>query len=986
VCLSAAISLAIFGDGLLPVETTKQQERMKVDNFTLIDEVYVAEIDSKVKQWRHDQTHAEVLSFLNSDENKAFGVTFKTPPSDSRGLAHILEHTVLCGSRKYNVKRPFAELLKSSLYTYLNAITYPDRTCYFAASTNLKDLQNLKDVYLDAVFHPLLREEVFMQEGWHASISQSNELVFNGVVYNEIKGAFSAPEHILTCQSFHSLFPNTIYRHAAGGTPADIPLSSYEELVAYHKRHYHPSNAYFIFWGDDDESDRLRHLSKIINRFQISPPDAAATLQAPFQTPAATNLLFEDASGGNKGLISWNWLLADSTDTTTCISMRVLELILIGFPTSPLYQALMGSGLGEDLILNGVITEMRNWAFSIGMRGVAPANFKRLEKLVTGTLRQLVEKPINLKLIQAAMNTMEFALRENNTGYLPIGISIMQRVLTSWIYGGNPLSPLRFSSSLQQIKDKIMSGNLFFENLITKYLILNPHRTIVTMIPTKYRLNNHRSEGERVHDTSTIKAKTTQLQSYHAMVDTPKKLSTVPRLALTDIRKTLPTFSSSLCGPSMQILLHELPTRGICYVEAALDVTTLPLRLFGFLPLFARSIFEMDPVNFTRGAFSIEVACKTGGGSAYPLVLAHRNGKETIAKLVLTIKSTYRNIPELFDLLTTAIMDIDFNNFERFNCLLKEELSVMEQTVASSGESIIPDRLGSIYSTRCMIEEQMGGLEYLNFLRILNKKLYSEWDNILNELKYMHTLIVKYGRLLLNITCDPEHSELALKYASCLINNIPCLGDARKDISGVRQPKNHFEAFIVPSDVNAIGVSADIYSTGYTYHGSELVILKYLQNSWLWDEIRVKGGAYASSCSLDPVSGAVIMFSERDPNIAKTFKTFQAAPHYLSRLSLAKLELEAAIVGASASIDTCLLPEARGHEEFILFLTGQTREVRQRILEEVLTTRLKDFRLFAERLDAALDHGAGIVVGGKGIKTELTGHQEWSITQLFQES
>ncbi len=398
---------------------------MNLHGFELLRDQPIPELSTEARLYRHTQTGAELLSLENSDENKCFGITFRTPPTDSTGVAHILEHSVLCGSRKYPLKAPFIELARGSLNTFLNALTYPDRTCYPIASANLRDFYNLVDVYLDTVFHPLLERETFEQEGWHYELNNADDpLIYKGVVFNEMKGAYSSPERLLYRYAQQSLFPDQLYRYSSGGDPKDIPNLTYEQFVGFHRDYYHPSNARIFFSGDDALEERLRLINVYLQDFPRREIDAAIPLQSRFEKPAAVTHPFAvsaETNGERKAQVSVNWLLAETTDPETALALSVLNHILIGTPASPLRKALLDSGLGEDLTGPGLVSHMRQIYFSTGLRGTSTADTAAIEALILDTLRRLAEDSLDPATVEAALNTTEFRLREMNSGALPRG-------------------------------------------------------------------------------------------------------------------------------------------------------------------------------------------------------------------------------------------------------------------------------------------------------------------------------------------------------------------------------------------------------------------------------------------------------------------------------------------------------------------------------------------------------------------------------------
>jgi hypothetical protein len=433
-----------------------------IHGFELIRQQEIPELKTKASLFRHLKTGAELLSLENDDENKVFGITFRTPPADSTGVAHIMEHSVLCGSRKYPVKEPFVELIKGSLHTFVNAFTYPDKTCYPVASTNLQDFYNLIDVYLDAVFYPRLTPYTLQQEGWHYEIEKLDDpLAFKGVVFNEMKGAYSSPDRVLGEHSQHSIFPDNTYSVESGGHPKHIPDLTFEQFMAFHQTYYHPSNSYIFFYGDDKPEERLRMVDEYLQHFERAKIASEISLQPRFDQPrrfAHRYAAGAEADLGKKGMVTVNWLLTETTDREINLAIKTLAHILVGTPASPLHKALIDSGLGED-VTGGLESELRQMYFSTGLKGIAVADADKVESLIFDTLRKLADGGIDPQTIEASLNTIEFSLRENNTGSFPRGLALMLRALTNWLYGSDPLTPLAFETPLAAIKAHVYSSH-----------------------------------------------------------------------------------------------------------------------------------------------------------------------------------------------------------------------------------------------------------------------------------------------------------------------------------------------------------------------------------------------------------------------------------------------------------------------------------------------------------------------------------------------
>ena len=648
-----------------------------VHGFSLLKEQRIPELHSTARLWRHDRTGAELLSLLNQDENKVFGVTLRTPPANSTGVAHILEHSVLCGSRKYPVKEPFVELLKGSLHTFLNAFTFPDKTCYPVAGTNLKDFRNLVDVYLDAVFFPRITEQIYHQEGRHIEMNGPDDPGrFKGVVFNEMKGAYSSPDSVLGEYAQHSLFPDNCYGLDSGGDPERIPDLEYPEFKAFHTTHYHPSNARFYFYGDDPEEQRLATIAACVDQFKSLRVDSAVQPQPAFTAPKRLRRTFAAGAGGKeqgrrRAMLTVNQLLSEAFDPRINLSMHMLEHILIGMPASPLRKALIESGLGEDLAGVGLEAELRQMYFSTGLKGIDPGDAGKIEKIIFHTLEDLAEN-MPPEAVEAAVNSVEFDLRERNTGSFPRGLSLMLEALVSWLHDRDPMEMLAFEAPLAAIKADIASGKPVFQEMIQKYFLENPHRTILLLEPDE-KLQELREKTEKERLAAIVGAlgpegkeelvrETEALKTMQETPDAPEDLALIPRLTLEDLdreNKTIPLDAAAM--GETEILYHDLPTDGITYVDLGFDLNALAPDNLPLAPLFGRALLEMGTRKEDFVSLGMRIARKTGGIHPTLLVspLHHKDG--AAARLLLRAKATTDKAGDMFailrDVLTETVFD-----------------------------------------------------------------------------------------------------------------------------------------------------------------------------------------------------------------------------------------------------------------------------------------------------------------------------------------
>ncbi|TAL35202.1 MAG: peptidase M16 [Spirochaetes bacterium] len=944
--------------------------------FELLTTRKIDEINGEASLYRHVKTGARLLSISNDDDNKVFGISFRTPPSDSTGVAHILEHSVLCGSRKYPVREPFVELLKGSLKTFLNAMTYPDKTCYPVASQNTQDFYNLVDVYLDAVFFPRLTDHVFEQEGWHIELDPGKEPEFKGVVYNEMKGDYSSPESLSGSFSQYSLFPGTIYGLESGGDPEHITELTFEGLRGFHRRYYHPSNSWIYFYGNDAPEARLRILAEYLDQFDAVPVDSAIPLQASRELRSTVTRPFVDGADGDgaKGITTINWLLPEGTAPAVNIAMQVLEYILMGMPASPLRKALLDSGLGEGIAGQGLNNEIRQMYFSTGLRNIDPEKAPAMEALVLDTLEKIAHGGIDPRTIEAGLNTVEFRFRENNTGQMPRGLVLMLRALTTWLYDEDPCALLAFESPLDAVKKSYDRDGRFFESLIERYFLKNAHRTTVILKPDhSYGDELLRRERARVqaalsklgeHASRDCAENTAKLKALQTRPDSPEALAKIPRLALADLdtrNKQIPSSGSN--HGATRLLMHDIFTSGILYLDLGLDITRLPERFLPYLPLYGRALFEMGTKKEDYLSLSQRISGKTGGIRRALFSSMVEGAENPTGWMFLRGKTTVARAHELADILADILTVPDFSRKDRFLQILREEKSRNEARVVPNGTGYVDQRLRSRYTPADAAMETMTGLSYLSFLQRLDASIEREWESVRELLVEIHATLVDRNSIMMNITADSRAWESCREPVHNLIDALPAGSPSRANWERKVMPE--MEALLIPARVNYVGAAANLYQFGYRYHGSVRVITRLLRTTMLWERVRVQGGAYGALCGFDRLSGVFSMLSYRDPNISATWRVFEEASRFLSTLDLPKEELHKGIIGAIGEIDAYLLPPAQGFVALERHLTGSTEEQRQRTRDEVLSTELSDFRAFASSLAEAWKNPVRAVMGSQ---------------------
>ncbi|MCC7451830.1 MAG: insulinase family protein [Anaerolineae bacterium] len=957
-------------------------------NFTLVEGRSILELNLQAKLYRHNRLGAQVLSLEGDDDNKVFGVTFTTPPVTSNGIAHIMEHSVLCGSQKYPVKEPFVVLLKSSLKTFLNALTFPDKTAYPVASQNLRDFYNLIDVYLDAVFHPLITPYTLKQEGWHYELDNVDApLSIKGVVYNEMKGAYSSPDRVLYKSVQSSLFPDTTYGVDSGGDPNVIPELTFEEFKRFHETYYHPSNALFFFYGDDDPAERLRIIEDCIRDYEPLPAQPPIPLQPPFNQPKRLVYGYDAGqdSDGKKGMATVNWVLGHNFDMTTRLSLEILEHMLIGGPASPLRKALIDSGLGEDLAGAGLADDMLQPYFSTGLKGIASQDADKVADLVTGTLASLAEHGFDSDTMEAALNTIEFRRRENNTGGMPRGLMLMFRALSTWVYGGDPAQPLAFEVPLNEIKARIQTDTRYFENLIATYFLNNPHRTTVILEPDpnlrqrqdealQARLQQARS-GMNEADLQAIVADTQKLKQMQNMPDSPEALATIPTLQLSDLDKRAQTIPLDVTRSSgSQVLYHDLFTNGIVYLDLGLNLSSLPQDLLPYVTLFGRALLEMGTATESYVKLLQRIERKTGGIRTTTFASTNRDTNATTAWLFVRGKATVDKTDDLLAILRDVLLTVRLDDRERFRQIVLEEKASQEAALVPAGNAIANQRLRAHLSEAGWVNEQFGGISYLLFLRQLVEAIDTDWPGVQQKLETIRRLLVNRNALLCNVTLDAQHYSPFQGALHTFLAELPAApAESVKWTPGSFPPN---EGLSIPAQVNYVVKGADLYKAGYRMDGSVLVVLHHLRTTWLWDKVRVEGGAYGGSCQFDERSGIFSFASYRDPNLIGTLNVYDETVSFLRDTDFNPPDITRSIIGTVGGLDAYQLPDAKGFTSMIRHLTGLTDEVRQRWRDQVLATTMEDFRDFADVLQTVNEQGQVVVIGSQAALDKANAERE----------
>lgn len=967
----------------------------ELHGFKLTEERDIPEINSYAKLYKHIKTGAELLSLENDDENKSFMSMFVTPPSDDTGIAHIMEHSVLGGSKKYPLKDPFVQLLKTSVNTFLNAMTSSDVTMYPVASTNLQDFYNLVDVYLDATFFPLITEETLMQEGWHLEADDEDAaLTYKGVVFNEMKAAYSTPDYYLSLIKDRALWSDTIYHYSSGGFPAAIPELTYEQFKNFHETYYHPNNARFVFSGNDDPETRLRLVNEVISQFEAKEVDAEIPLQTPFSEPKIVVDSY-DASDQNGGgtMVDVSWLLPEQGDSQLMYDLSLLSHALVSTSASPLRKALIDSGLGEGLTGSGLGTSSRQATFSVGLKGVKEEDAEKVGGLINETLGRIAEEGIDKETIKASLNTIEFNMRERNYGSFPRGLANGMIAMRPWIYGGSPLEALSFESEFKALKERLDADEDLLENLIGKYLLDNSHRVTVILNPDE-QVGVEREEAERERLVQTKEGMNSddikqvidvqnELLTLQQTPDAPEDLAKIPTLKLADIEREVSTVEQEIIEQDgTRIYFHNQPTGGIVYFQAGLNLRVLDPELLPYVELFGEALTKMGTDSQDFVSLSQRIGSKTGGLGAGTTLSSKRDGSDYIAYLMLTGKTLTDQSQDLLDIVKDILLTVKLDDRDRFKQIVLQRKVRSEHFLSFAGHAVAGGRVRAQFSTPAWANEQMSGTEHVFFLRELVDKIDSDWDDVLAKMTAIKDSLVNSSQMIVNVTMEASDWGDVKGQVDSLLSALP--SHEAEIVAWSVADAVPYEALTQPAQVSFNAKAANLYNLGYELDGSVSVITKHMSREYMWQNIRVIGGAYGGNMGFSASTGLVSFLSWRDPNISNTLAIFDGAADYLSNLEMSEEFVEQAIIGAIGDLDGYDLPDAKGRKAFMRHLLDYSDEQRQEYRNQVLDTKLEDFHSFGKILAKVGDSGRFATVTASEFATKATEEigAEFKVTKL----
>ena len=927
----------------------------------------------------HKKSGARILCMENKDPNKVFYVCFRTPVSASTGVPHIVEHTVLCGSDKFPIKDPFVELAKGSLNTFLNALTFPDKTIYPVASENAKDFRNLCDVYLDAVFHPNFYHEdkIFKQEGWHYELEDpEGEITINGVVYNEMKGAFSSPDDVLSRQILNTLHPDTNYAFESGGDPKDIPTLTYEDYLKFHGRYYHPSNAYIYFYGDMDMNEQLEWLDEAyLGAYDRIEPDSEVGKQKPFTERKDVEVKYNIAESEEEKentFLSMNYSVGTMLDEKLCLAFEILDYALIGMPGAPVRQALLDAGIGKD-VYGGFSSETYQPMFSVIAKKADPEQKEDFLRVIEETLKEQVKNGIDKKALLAGINSSEFRYREADFGSFPKGLIYGLQVMDSWLYDEKePFIHLEALPVYAFLREKIDEGR-FFEDLVEKYLLNNPHAAFVCVSPKKglaaeeeEALRQELAEKKEQMTADELQKLTEATRALREWQETPDKeedLNRIPLLKREEIgREPRPIRNEEDAVDDLPLLYHEIDTNGIAYLRMYFSVPDLSEEELSCLGILKSVLGFMDTEHFSFRELTNEINLYTGGISSGAQAMYDTVKKERVTLYEVRLKVLYENLEKGIELLKEVFFTTDFSDDKRLYEILAEGKSQLSSTLPALGHMMSSLRASSYFSETARATELMSGISLYRLVSRLEENFDAEKEELKKKLQELRERIFVRSRLLVSFTGDRRGLEL-IKQALPSFTRELKEGEIAPKATLSLHRRN--EGFLDASQVQYVSRAGSFEGAG-PYRGTLRILRTLLNYDYLWQNLRVMGGAYGCMSSFNR-NGVGWFASYRDPNLTETIKIYEGIPEYLKGFSADDRLMTKYIIGTISDIDTPLTPDSLGVRSTLFYFSGTTEEDLKREREEILNATEDDIRALAPYAEEILKGDNLCAIGNENV-------------------
>lgn len=955
--------------------------------YEILDEHRVEDVQSDGFILRHKKSGARIAILSNNDDNKVFYIGFKTPPEDETGVPHIIEHTTLCGSKKFPVKDPFIELAKGSLNTFLNAMTYPDKTVYPVASCNDQDFKNLMDVYLDAVFNPNITkyEEIFKQEGWHYELTgKDDELKINGVVYNEMKGAYSSPDEVLSSQIYRSLFPDNTYSKDSGGNPEYIPKLTYEAYLDFYHKYYHPSNSYIYLYGDMDVVERLEWLDKeYLSLYDYKKVNSEINKQPAFdeiKNVEAQYSITMDDSQENKTYLSYNRVVGDSLDEMLYQAFDVLDYALVSSPGAPVKQALIDAGIGDD-VYGSYDAGILQPVFSFVAKNANASQADEFENIIENTLKEVVKTGINKEALLAGINSSEFKFREADFGQFPKGLLFGLNCLDSWLFDDmKPFIHLECLGTFAKLRKAVDTD--YFEKLIQEYLLDNTHGSSVTVKP-KRGLGNERKEA-LAKELSNYKASlsdeeikkliedTEHLKKYQEEPSSDEDLRKLPMLTRADMKKNAMAFSNiedELLD--VKVVRHDIESNGIDYISFLFDAGDFAQSELGYLGFFTNALGLVSTEKYSYTDLANATNIYTGGistGTASHPDIKDRNN--FVFKFEVKLKVLEKNLDKALELMEQMLLSSDFTDTKRLGELVAQIKARLQANLSSSGHLVAAMRSMSSFSRYALYQDELKGIAFYRSICRIEKELSESPKSVSDKLAAIAKKLFARNRMLISFTGNNEaycNAKPSLEKVIAGFDKMSAVGN---------QAEVHFntakEAFIDASQIQYVAKTGDFICEGYEYTGALRLLRIILSYDYLWINVRVKGGAYGCMNTFLR-SGESYFVSYRDPNLSDTLDVYDRIPEYIKSFSPDERDMTKYIIGTFSALDTPMNPEAKGSRSLSAYLEGITYEQIQKERNEILNAQPEDIRRLADLVEAVLKKDSICVIGNENMIKESAG-------------
>ena len=955
--------------------------------YEILDEHRVEDVQSDGFILRHKKSGARIAILSNNDDNKVFYIGFRTPPEDETGVPHIIEHTTLCGSKKFPVKDPFIELAKGSLNTFLNAMTYPDKTVYPVASCNDQDFKNLMDVYLDAVFNPNITkyEEIFKQEGWHYELTgKDDELKINGVVYNEMKGAYSSPDEVLSSQIYRSLFPDNTYSKDSGGNPEYIPKLTYEAYLDFYHKYYHPSNSYIYLYGDMDVVERLEWLDKeYLSLYDYKKVNSEINKQPAFdeiKNVEAQYSITMDDSQENKTYLSYNRVVGDTLDEMLYQAFDVLDYALVSSPGAPVKQALIDAGIGDD-VYGSYDAGILQPVFSFVAKNANASQADEFESIIENTLKEVVKTGINKEALLAGINSSEFKFREADFGQFPKGLLFGLNCLDSWLFDDmKPFIHLECLGTFAKLRKAVDTD--YFEKLIQEYLLDNTHGSSVTVKP-KRGLGNEREEA-LAKELSDYKASlsdeeikkliedTEHLKKYQEEPSSDEDLRKLPMLTRADMKKNAMPFSNiedELLD--VKVVCHDIESNGIDYISFLFDAGDFAQSELGYLGFFTNALGLVSTEKYSYTDLANATNIYTGGistGTASHPDIKDRNN--FVFKLEVKLKVLEKNLDKALELMEQMLLSSDFTDTKRLGELVAQIKARLQANLSSSGHLVAAMRSMSSFSRYALYQDELKGIAFYRSICRIEKELSESPKSVSDKLAAIAKKLFARNRMLISFTGNNEaygNAKPSLEKVIAGFDKMSAIGN---------QAEVHFntakEAFIDASQIQYVAKTGDFICEGYEYTGALRLLRIILSYDYLWINVRVKGGAYGCMNTFLR-SGESYFVSYRDPNLSDTLDVYDRIPEYIKSFSPDERDMTKYIIGTFSALDTPMNPEAKGSRSLSAYLEGITYEQIQKERNEILNAQPEDIRRLADLVEAVLKKDSICVIGNENMIKESAG-------------